>query len=384
MTVYATALLGEVLMQVADPVRVYPDETYETAGILNRGRGLFKRPSFQGSETKYPRYNRIHAGQFVFSKLFAWEGAVATVTPEFDGMLVSNEFPTFTIIEDRADPGYISYIAQWPGLHGLLSKNTSGMGSRRQRVNVDQLLSVNIPLPELIEQQRIAARLDYLLRRFDAVLDLRSRASSLCTSLRESLIDSAVNEAPESVRVEQVAALERTPVSVDEDALYKVIGARSFGKGIIYYPETRGADVSKLNYFKLPSDALLLSNIKAWEGAIAVTDRRVADDYIASSRFLSYVPVEDQVNTSYLRHYFLSRTGLAQISKASPGAADRNRTLGRQRFEALQIPLPPRVEQDRIAGILDSLSNRIKQAASGPALEALRPAILNAAFTGRL
>ena len=35
--------------------------------------------------------------QFVYSKLFAWEGALAVVDSEFDGLFVSQEFPTFTI-----------------------------------------------------------------------------------------------------------------------------------------------------------------------------------------------------------------------------------------------------------------------------------------------
>jgi hypothetical protein len=37
-----------------------------------------------------------------------------------------------------------------------------------------------------------------------------------------------------------------------------------------------------------------------------------------------------------------------------------------------------------VAGILDSLSSRIEQAAADPALQTLRPSILNAAFTGQL
>jgi type I restriction enzyme S subunit len=159
---------------------------------------------------------------------------------------------------------------------------------------------------------------------------------------------------------------------------------KSFGRGIIHYPPTLGSDVSKLSYFTLPGDALLLSNIKAWEGAISVTTETVARDYVASNRFLSYMPRDQRVNSSYLRHYFLSRRGLAQVSAASPGGADRNRTLGRKRFETLEIPLPPRAEQDRVARILDSFAGRVSKIHADPALDALRPSILNAAFTGQL
>ena len=129
---------------------------------------------------------------------------------------------------------------------------------------------------------------------------------------------------------------------------------------------------------------MLLSNIKAWEGAISVSTEIVARDYVASNRFLSYMPRDGRINSSYLRHYFLSRRGLAQISAASPGGADRNRTLGRKRFEALEIPLPPRPEQDRVARILDSFAEQASKVHADPALDALRPSILNAAFRGQL
>jgi type I restriction enzyme S subunit len=184
--------------------------------------------------------------------------------------------------------------------------------------------------------------------------------------------------------VGEVVTLERTPIVIDPDVSYRVIGAKSFGKGIIHYPPALGDDISKLSYFKLPADALLLSNIKAWEGAISVTTETVARNYVASNRFLSYLPRDERANTSYLRHYFLSRRGLSQVSAASPGGADRNRTLGRSRFEALEIPLPSRAEQDRIARILDSLGERVRKVHADLALDALRPSILNAAFTGQL
>src|SRR5438270_11398433 len=99
---YPLTPLGEILVKSDDFTQIAPNENYKTAGILNRGRGLFERPTISGSNTRYTKYNRLHLGQFVYSKLFAWEGALATVTPEFDGLFVSHEFPTFDILDKRA------------------------------------------------------------------------------------------------------------------------------------------------------------------------------------------------------------------------------------------------------------------------------------------
>jgi type I restriction enzyme S subunit len=150
-----------------------------------------------------------------------------------------------------------------------------------------------------------------------------------------------------------VLTLDREPVTVQPDELYRAIGVRSFGKGIFEYPPTRGDQLSKLRFFDLAPERLVLSNIKAWEGALAVSGVE-HKGCVASNRFLQYRPLEPSVvDLRFLRYFFLSAQGNRLLQKASPGAADRNRTLGIERFEALRIPLPPFDEQQRLADRLD-------------------------------
>lgn len=156
--------LGEFLAAHDDVVNVIPTGKYNTAGILSYGRGLFARPRIQGSETSYKRYNKIHTGQFVYSKLFGWEGALAVVPPEFDGFYMSHEFPSFTVRESRADVSYVGHLARWARLHERLSGKGTGMGSRRQRINPGRLMSTTIPLPSLPEQRRIVNLLNKAAR----------------------------------------------------------------------------------------------------------------------------------------------------------------------------------------------------------------------------
>lgn len=156
--------LSEFLAPSDDFIQVNPDAIYDTAGVFSYGRGLFARPTIQGSETSYTRYNRIHVGQFVYSKLFGWEGALAVVPPEFDGYYMSHEFPSFTVIESRADVSYVGHLARWPRLHESLRDKGTGMGSRRQRINPGRLLSTTIALPDLATQRRITSILDKVAR----------------------------------------------------------------------------------------------------------------------------------------------------------------------------------------------------------------------------
>lgn len=158
----------------------------------------------------------------------------------------------------------------------------------------------------------------------------------------------------EWVRVGDVLAQERVPVEPQPEIEYVTIGIRSFGKGIFHYEPKPGAQLGSLRFFEVQPGRLMISNIKGWEGAMAVSDPSDAG-CLASNRFLSYAASDDAVDVRWARWFFLSDHGLRLIQRASPGSADRNRTLAIERFENLEIPLPPLGEQRAAADGLDRL-----------------------------
>ena len=157
------------------------------------------------------------------------------------------------------------------------------------------------------------------------------------------------------VRISEIAELRREPVTVEPEVMYREIGLRSFGKGVFHKGPVSGASIGTKRVFKILPGDLLLSNVFAWEGAIAVAGEEEAG-FIGSHRFMTYVVDPSEANASYVRHFFLSEGGLELIRRASPGSAGRNRTLGIDAFEAIEIPLPAVEEQRRIAQAIDRLA----------------------------
>lgn len=159
----------------------------------------------------------------------------------------------------------------------------------------------------------------------------------------------------QQVRVGDVLRPNRQWITVGPSAEYVAIGVRAFGRGIFRYEAVSGSDLGKLRFFSVRPGSLVVSNIKAWEGAVAVSG---SSDYgtIASNRFLSYEPIDARVDVNFLRHYFLTENGNQQLQRASPGSADRNRTLAASRFEEILVPLPSPSEQRRIAARLDRIA----------------------------
>lgn len=159
-------------------------------------------------------------------------------------------------------------------------------------------------------------------------------------------------------QVGKVLELQRRPVEVDPTATYEQIGVRSFGKGLFHKDPVSGIDLGKKRVFRIEPGDLVLSNVFAWEGAIALASPD-EEGKIGSHRFMTYRPVDDWIDASWAAWFFLSEPGLKLIQEASPGSAGRNRTLAIDRFEALEIPLPSIDEQRDIADRLDDVRGQV-------------------------
>jgi type I restriction enzyme, S subunit len=164
----------------------------------------------------------------------------------------------------------------------------------------------------------------------------------------------------ERVRVGDVLALQRRSVTVSLDTEYEEIGIRSFGRGIFHKEPISGLDLGSKRVFRIEPRDLVISNVFAWEGAIGVaSDAEMGK--IGSHRFMTFIPKDDRIDTAWASWFFLSEGGLELIRRASPGSAGRNRTLAIERFEALEIPLPPIAEQRRVSALIGAVAHSSRQ-----------------------
>lgn len=365
--------LGDVLRLAQDAVSVRPDEGYPSAGVLNRGRGLFDKGILAGSATSYGRLFRLAKGQVVYSKLFGWEGAVAIVPCAFDGYFVSSEFPTFEVATDHVSTDYLGQYLKSEQFTDQMSRSTNGLGQRRQRVNIDAFLKIEVALPSLVDQERIASHL--------MKLEPITRPSTVDSgAVVEHLISAAAHRA-KAAPLGELLQSHRPWMEIDTAGSYRAIGVRGFGRGMIRYPEGGAEALSKLRYYPLRPGALIVSNIKGWEGAVCVAAESDAGR-IASNRFLQYIPKDPRITTGWVEQYLLSPAGLASLNAASPGSADRNRTLSMAAFEAIDIPVPTPKTQEAVMRVVRALRGvSAEQARRDELAAAVLPAARNGIFS---
>ena len=105
------------------------------------------------------------------------------------------------------------------------------------------------------------------------------------------------------------------------------------------------------------------------------------DACIASHRYITCVPDAKRTTAGFLAYYLLSSDGLEKVGIASPGTADRNRTLNLGNLGKIDVPLPPRTAQvafNRLQAEVVALKN--KHTAIRQANDALLPATLERIF----
>lgn len=166
--------LGKVLQQDTTPTPVYADQEYPNFGIYSFGRGLFAKPPISGATTSAKTLYRVKAGQFIYSRLFAFEGAYGVVGEEFDGCFISNEYPHFDCDPRRLSARYLAAYLRWPTAWERAATLSTGMGDRRRRIQPEQLMKMEIPLPPMSEQQRIVEWIDAVATRVEEAHRLRT------------------------------------------------------------------------------------------------------------------------------------------------------------------------------------------------------------------
>lgn len=379
MSPYPLVPLGDVIALSPEPQAVEPEAVYPIAGVYGFGRGMIRRAPVSGQEIAAEQLFRIRAGQFIYSRLKSFEGAFAVVSDEADGYFVSNEFPTFDVHQERLEPAFLGWYFKQPSVWRQLAGEGRGIGARRERLHPERLLEHRMALPSIEDQRSTLARLNGANA---AIAQAHQNAEGTRTELQNMLrsaFHQAITAAPR-IRMGDVAPIVRRPVTIEPNVVYAELGVRSFGKGLFEKPDLNGASLTWQKLFRIHQDDIVFSNIKAWEGAFAVAEQP-HHGRVGSHRYLTCVVDSHRALPSFLWYFLQSSEGLTQVQAASPGSADRNRTLNQKKLSAIQVPVPSLDAQhwfERLQRKARAIED--SQAAVAAELEHLVPSLLNQAF----
>ncbi len=374
--------LGEVLRLDLDKVPVDAVTSYPMVGVLSFGRGLFEREPIENGKTSYRFFYRLRAEHVVMSQLFGWEGALALSSEKFAGKFLSPQFPTFLCDDSRLDREFLGWLMKRPSLWEDLGSRASGMGDRRRTLNPESLFACEIPLPPLAEQQRIVARIEALAAEIHEAQTLRlealERAEAFITSIHTKLAGTRVK------RLGDVVRLDEESVRVFPDESYPQVGVKSFGAGLFPKAATLGMDTTYRAFNRLYPGALVLSQVKGWEGAVAVCPDELAGWFV-SPEYRTFRCIESEAHPAYLSVLVRTEWFWGRLGHATRGVGARRERTRPEQFLGIELPMPD-VEQQVVAEKMFAEVDTLKrhQADTTVELDALLPAVLDRAFRGEL
>jgi type I restriction enzyme S subunit len=146
--------LGDLLKEVDRYVRFDDEHRYKLASIRRRCNGLFLREELRGNEIKTKVMKTIRTGDFVLSKMQVVHGAWGLVTPNFDGMFVSDSYIALVPRDPQTlKVEFFSYLSQTPYLRHLAYLACHGVHIEKMTFSLENFLDEKITIPPSIEEQ---------------------------------------------------------------------------------------------------------------------------------------------------------------------------------------------------------------------------------------
>jgi len=396
---WPTVRLGEVMRRLE---RFEPrDELteYPFAGTYSYARGIFVGERKFGSSFALPKVQRIRAGDFIYCKIMAWEGAFGIAPKDADNCVMSGAFVVYEPNLQRIDRLFLDYFFKVPVHWQKIGSQSSGTNVRRQSLHPTQFekSEIRLPPPPLAEQRRVVARIEDLAAQIHEACTLRHQAGEEAAALVANQIKALFERGQKSgwrvgrlgdyVVDDCYGSSEKTH---DDNSGTPVLRMGNIQNGRLDLCNLKYLHIAEKDRAKLVlkrGDVVVnRTNSAELVGKCAVFDEE--RDFAYASYLIRLRLDTDKADPYLVASFINSPAGRAYMfgeRKQMTGQANVKAT----KLKALPIPLPPLAEQRRIVSELNALQAEVDalkrlQTETAAELDALLPAILDKAFKGEL
>lgn len=374
-----------------DPSK-FPNETFE----------LFSIPAFDtgesvvipGSEIGSSKQN-VEPGDLLLSKIVPHIRRAWVVTPRKGyRQIASGEWMIFKYSD--AFPDYLRHLLTSDWFHPKLMNTVAGVGGSLVRARPSEIARIEVPLPPLAEQKRIAAILD----KADAIRRKLQQSLRLSDDFLRSVFldmfgDPVTNpkEWPVEPLSEGVESFEGgrnvNPCDIERHDGVRVLKVSAVTSGEYLEAESKsfGEDFIVPYKYVVKKGDLLISRANTSElvGAVAyvwdTNGRAMLPDKLW--RFVWSKPAK--IHPMFMLHMARSEHFRKQLILRATGSSGSMKNIGKVKMLEIPIPLPPIALQNQFAAVVIKTQAKIqKSTALLQEAETLFSTLQQRAFRGEL
>jgi type I restriction enzyme S subunit len=186
---------GAFLSPNKRPYTLADDQDADLLGMRLYGGGPFHREHKLANQIRKKTHFVVGTGDVIYNKLFAWKGTFGLVPERFDGMYVSDKFPTYALDRDHVDENYLRWFFRFPGLWDQARDMSTGSAALSKfTLNPPKFLKLTVPLPKSVSEQRlIAEHLDRVEEQVLAMSAARVRSTAAATAVLQAFVNSTAS-----------------------------------------------------------------------------------------------------------------------------------------------------------------------------------------------
>lgn len=367
--------LGDLLSHRKEFIEIRPDETYKRCRVQTSARGVVLRDCVEGSAIKTKKQQVCRAGEFLVAEIDAKMGGYGVVPPELNGAIVSSHYFLYEVDESKILSSYLDWYSKTPQFFVQIKARGS---TNYAAIRPEAILEFKLTLPQICEQQAIVRRLDGVSAAVEEVRALSKAVEGDCHALIYQLHNEL--SSPEAIQFGELVQLDERQVQVEADEEFPQLGIRSFGNGLFFKEAVKGSDTSYKKFNQAYEGALIISQPKGWEGAIAVAEAD-HDGWYVSPEYRTFRCNEARLDPRYLAALIVTPWFQHQLSKMTKGQGARRERLRPEMLTSFELRIPP-LESQRSAFEVITNTKRMAMAMRSRVqdTEALIPAMLHEIF----
>lgn len=405
---YPLVRLGELLSPFEQRIVLDNDTVYQQVSVKGHGDGITPRVNGKkkGRDIKTSEQYLLKAGNLVFSKIDARNGAFAIVPKELDGAIVTKDFPAYNVDECSVRPQYLALLLASSPFMEIAARCSKGTTNRR-RVDVDLLLNQKIGVPSFQEQDEILCHYNHIIGDIQASQNAaqnkeKERNAYFCDALgirseeeaRKDCVESKlvlakyqdihnwnVNSLLRRLDYKSTKYVARS-LSELQDAILmmkrgsspqygsvrsttKILNQRcvrwgyvdkTFAKGVVSsWAEGKNKDLKTHE-----GDVLINSTGEGTIGRSAVVDANSVGLLYDSHVMLLRVD-KDAIDPTYLSLIINSHYGQSQIEQLKSAKTTKQTELGVANMRDFVVPMPPIKEQRMLSVTISAMNKKIAQ-----------------------